>query len=167
MTKEQPRAICSGRSKQKSDCERFAKATLLLRVTWANLSCHSQKREIHFKKFKKNFFSYFFDSFSPFLCQRVNSSFCSSLSCSFFKDRPWANCSGQSDKKTNLKRFAPVALYKRATGGIHFFPERIALSLTKNEQIAGKTNERIPNIDLLRLLINILKAFQIKKKWIL
>ena len=66
-------------------------------------------------------------------------------------------------KKNNLKRFAPLALYKRATGGIHFFPERIALSLTKNEQIAGKTNERIPNIDLLRLLINILKAFQIEK----
>ena len=123
MTKEQPRAICSGRSKQKSDCERFAKATLLLRVTWANLSCHSQKREIHFKKFKKNIFSYFFDSFSPFLCQRVNSSFCSSLSCSFFKDQPWANCSGQSDKKKKtLSDLLPLLFIKERREGFTFFP---------------------------------------------
>ena len=48
----------------------------------------------------------------------------------------------------NHEQFAPVALYKLATGAIcswervnHYF----ALSLTKNERIAPKTKERIPN----------------------
>ena len=122
MTKEQPREICSGRSKQKSDCERFAKATLLLRVTWANLSCHSQKREIHFKKLKKNFFSYFFDSFSPFLCQRANSSFCSSLSCSFLKIDHERIAQVNLIKKTTLSDLLPLLFIKERREGFTFFP---------------------------------------------
>ena len=43
--------------------------------------------------------------------------------------------------KEQLERFAPVALYKRATGGIHSFLQAncsFTLVLTKNEQIAWK-----------------------------
>ena len=46
--------------------------------------------------------------------------------------------------KERLERFAHD---QRVTGVIRFLHERIALSLTKNEPIARKNNERIPNPD--------------------
>ena len=51
-------------------------------------------------------------------------------------------------KKWRLWAFRSVALYKRATGGIHSFSRAnhsFALSHTKNELFARKTKERIPN----------------------
>ena len=70
----------------------------------------------------------------PFVCPRANCSPCCSHCRSFLK--------------SNHEQFARVALYKLATGAIcswervnHYF----ALSLTKNERIAPKTKERIPN----------------------
>ena len=51
-------------------------------------------------------------------------------------------------KKCRLWAFRSVALYKRATGGIHSFSRAnhsFALSHTKNELFARKTKERIPN----------------------
>ena len=50
--------------------------------------------------------------------------------------------------KEQMEQFAQVALDKRATGAIcsvSWAYCSFALSLTKNEQIAQKTAERIPN----------------------
>ena len=94
---------------------------------------------------EKSNFSYVFDSFFPFFMPKselLPSLFAHSF---FFKEQ--------------LERFAPVALYKRATMSnslwslmtkegrerFAFFHEKIALSLTKNKRIARKTNKRIPN----------------------
>ena len=52
------------------------------------------------------------------------------------------------DKRATREQFAQVALDKRATGAIcsvSWAYCSFALSLTKNEQIAQKTAERIPN----------------------
>ena len=56
--------------------------------------------------------------------------------------------SHRSLQKSNRELFTPLALYKRATGGICSFPRAnhyFALSLTKNEQFSRKTKERICN----------------------
>ena len=60
--KERPWLIPSGCSWQKSDCEGIAQVPLNKitevahdkRATWANRSCHSQKRAILLKKIEKN-----------------------------------------------------------------------------------------------------------------
>ena len=122
MTKEQPRAICSGRSKQKSDCERFAKATLLLRVTWANLSCHSQKREIHFKKFKKNFFSYFLTVFPPFYVKERIAPFALRSVALFLKIDHERIAQVNLIKKTTLSDLLPLLFIKERREGFTFFP---------------------------------------------
>ena len=54
----------------------------------------------------------------------------------------------RSLQKRNRERFAQVTRDKRATGAIHSLSwanHSLALSLTKNEWIARKTDERIPN----------------------
>ena len=59
-------------------------------------------------------------------------------------------------KKWRLWAFRSVALYKRATGGIHSFSranQSFALSHTKNEQFARKTKERIPNPEWMLLCL--------------
>ena len=114
----------------------------------------SQKREISSNKF---IFLHIFLTVFPFLCPRANCSRSSLLRCSFVKsDRSdlfsslftkewlWANCSNRSWKKSNREQFAPVTLLdKRVMGVICSFPRanrHFALSLTKNERLAHKTN---------------------------
>ena len=52
-------------------------------------------------------------------------------------------------KKSDCEQIAPIALYKKKNcerwERFALFHERIALSLTKNERFARKTEERIPN----------------------
>ena len=58
-------------------------------------------------------------------------------------------------QKSGCEGIAPIALYKRATlsdslsslmtGVIHSFLQTNALSLTKNNRFAQKTDEQIPN----------------------
>ena len=118
------------------------------------------------KKIRKNCIFCMFLTVFPLFIQRVNRFRHSSLSCSFFKDRPWVNRSGPSEQKSDRERFTPVALYKRATEinslrllmtkkqqeRFALFHERIvlllfcsfALSLTKNKG-NWKTNEPIPS----------------------
>ena len=80
---------------------------------------------------KKFVFSYVFDSFSPgYALEQI---------------APVALRSCRSLQKRDRERFTQVAHDKRATGAIH---ERIALLLTKNERIAGKIDEGIPNPEL-------------------
>ena len=113
---------------------------------------------------KNLYFSYVFKSFSllfPFLCPRANG-YCRSLVCRLFlksnrsdslsslftKEQPWAIHSHSFLQKSNCERFAPVALYKRATVAIRWFPRAnrySALSLTENNWFDQKTKERIPN----------------------
>ena len=57
----------------------------------------------------------------------------------------WGSCSCRSLQKSDREQFAQIANDKRATGAIRSFHKQIALSPTKNERIARKTNERIPN----------------------
>ena len=83
------------------------------------------------------------DCFSPFLCPRANPS------CRFLLSRSSLSCSLQ---KSDHERNAPVALYIRAavSDSLRLLitkkqQEQIALSLTKNERNAPKTDERIPN----------------------
>ena len=142
--------------------ERFAQVTQDKRVAWANCSHHSwqksymsdslviranrsQKRAIRTKKLQKTYILYFFDSFSPFLFPRVNSSRRNLLSSSFLKsnmsdsirslftkERPWANCSGCSLQKRDIEQF----------------PEKVNCTFAqKNEQFARKTDDLIPNPD--------------------
>ena len=99
------------------------------------------------KKFEKLYFSYVFYSFSPFLCQRANCSYRSSLSCSFLK--------------SDCERIAQVDLTKRATVSdllrslktkerwqqFALFHELIILSLTKNERITRKPMSEFPTLD--------------------
>ena len=116
---------------------------------WANRSCHSLKSAMSvirswFERIalQKTFHTILtvFHYFSPFLYPRANSSRSSSLR-RFFKRVTGAICSCRSLQKSDHERFAPVALYKRMTGAIHYF----TLLLTKNERFAQKTEERIPN----------------------
>ena len=122
--------------------------------SWFEQIAH-QKRAI---RSKYSYFSYVFDSFPPFLYPKTKLSLFAHLV--FFKEQ--------------LERFAPVALYKRATLAIHsitqdkratlnnllrslmtkerwehllFFTSEswITLLLTQNERIAQKTDEQIPN----------------------
>ena len=51
-------------------------------------------------------------------------------------------------QKSDCEQFAPIAHHKRATGKLCSFSRAnrsFALSLTKNEQFAQKTDERISN----------------------
>ena len=108
--KEQPWAIHSCRSLQKSDHEQFAHIALYKRATWANCTCYylkksdvSDSRENLSKnqRFARKFvFFLCFWQFSPLLCQEQITHI-TLLSFTLFKER--------------LERVAPVAHYKRAT----------------------------------------------------
>ena len=131
LTKEQPWAIYTGRSWQKSDLSKS------LKIEW--FARHLKFSPLFMLKSKSLLF---------FFAQSI-----------FFKEQPWVSHSGCSEQKIDPERFTPVALYKRATVSdslrslmtkewqdrFALFHERIALLLTKNEQIAQKPNERIPN----------------------
>ena len=90
--------------------------------------------------------SLLFRSFA--LCSFAHLLFALLLKIAHFKERPWAICSLRSLQKSNRERFAQVARDKRAMGAIHSLSwanHSLALSLTKNEWIARKTDERSPN----------------------
>lgn len=121
-----------------------------LLIIWAN---HLQKWVIRLKLC-------IFCMFFPFLClkQIHPISLCSftlflsdlsdSLPSLFTNKLQRAIRSGRLWQKSNHEQFAQVALDKRATGAIcsvSWAYCSFALSLTKNEQIAQKTAERIPN----------------------
>ena len=109
---------------------------------WAN--CSEQPERIAQK---------WFAVFPPFMPKRE------SLPSLFFKERPWANRLGCSEQKSDREWFTPVALYQRAnmsnllrllmTKEQHeqfaLFHKQIALLLKKNEWMAQKTDEQIPN----------------------
>ena len=69
--------------------------------------------------------------------------FALSLKIAYIKGRLWAIRSHLSLKKSDLESIAPVALVTKEW--FAFFHERIALSLTKNDWFAGKTDKRISN----------------------
>ena len=136
MTKEQPRANCSGHSWQNSDCEQFAQVTLF--YEWPEPM--AQKLAICSKKIGKIVFFLCFLQFFPFLCQRANP--------------PIALRSVTHLLKSNHEQIAQVTLYKIATVShslrllmtnerweqFALFHERIALSFTKIEESLEKPN---------------------------
>ena len=76
------------------------------------------------------------------------------------KDQPWAIHSSLSWQKSNHERFIQVYHDKRAMAANRSF----ALSLTKNERIAQKTDDQISNPDLIFVWLNYIL---LKKKSIL
>ena len=100
--------------------------------------------------FTQNKFVYVFDSFSPFWCPTGNCS-CRSLLLSLFAHSLFF--------KEWLERFAPVALYKRATVSdlirllmtkdqwerFTLFTSELLFRYKKTKLITQKTDERIPN----------------------
>ena len=95
---EPPWAIRSGRSWQKSDLSKLLK----------------NERFTRKNSMKIVFFICFFPVFPLFMpkSESLPSLFAQLL---FFKELLWANHSGCSKQKSDRERFAPVALYKRAT----------------------------------------------------
>ena len=80
---------------------------------------------------KKFVFLYVFDSFPPFYAQKWIP--------------PVALCSFALFLKATVSNLIRSLMTKEWREGSALFHEHIALSLTKNEQIAQKTHERIPN----------------------
>ena len=122
---------------------------------WANgLGCSKTSNSLE----KIHIFHMFFTVFPPFLPKSESLPLLFAQS-HFFKERPWAKCSGRSGtneqpwairsrcslKNSDSKRFAQVADDKRATGAFHSFSQVNRFSLTKNEWFAQKTDEQIPS----------------------
>ena len=153
-------AIHSLCSLQKNDFEWFAHVALYKSVTWTNCSSCSLKKNnvsdslvIRMNRLQKKSESLKKLTVFPLFMSK-SKSFPSLFShLLLFKER--------------FEQFAPMAIYKRVTMSDSLrllmtkeqqernalFHQWIALSLTKNEQIARKTNERIPNPGSLRCLL--------------
>ena len=145
FTKEQQRAIQSGRFLQKSNRERLAQVALYKRAMWAN---HAWFEGIACKKDrfagKIHMFHMFLTVFPFFMpkSESLPSLFPHTL---FFKEqlewfapvthykkKLWAIRSGRSWQNSDLEQFTQVTHDKRVMGAIcSFFLERITLSLTK------------------------------------
>ena len=148
MTKEQPRANCSGHSWQNSDCEQFAQVTLFLWVTWANGSKTSDLLE---KNRKNRFFLMFFTVF-PLSLPKSKSSNCSSLSHSFVKEQPWANRSGHSVQNSNREQFAQVAQcsWQKSDGSnLLFFTSESLFRSQKTSDSLQKPMSKFPTLQKL------------------
>ena len=144
---------------------------LMERATWANRLKMSNSLG---KNSKKSYFSYVFVVFPPFLPKSslLLLLFAQSL---FFKEWPWANCSGCSEWKSYHEWFAPVSLYKSATVSnllrslmtkewqqqFALFHERIALLLfcpQKKSESLEKPMSEVPTLDF-RMCRKILEIF--------
>ena len=176
ITKERPWSIHSRWSLQKSNREQFAHITLYKWATMSKLlSLHFKKEQcewferIAWKKqaicFKYLYFSYVFDSCSPFYAQgriapvahhsfalflRVTSVIRSR--CSLQKsNREWF-AQFVHDKKANVSDSLMLQWQKSNRSNSLFLWAKCSFA-HKNEQIARKTDERIPNPGLSSLEI--------------
>ena len=165
FTKEQPWANLSRHSLQKSSVSESL-LSLFKKEQCEWFDSDSSKSLAKNKWFARKFvFFICFDNFSPFLCPRANlSSLFAHLlflkSClndllPSLSQRLWATCSDCSWHKSNSERFAQVPHDIRVTVSDSLRslmtkerPEQFPLSLTKNKQIAGKTDEQISNPDI-------------------